>query len=121
MPLQFICYKCFQVASILHPARLQLPLETFSTHHKLVRSTSTMARSDTFLDILGFSLLTDIEQQKSIFYVAFVALVTVALWVKLTPALGLGVQVAKGSIVGQSLSSYHFPKNMVCSGKLTAT
>lgn len=71
-----------------------------------------MARSDTFIDILHSSLLTDFEQQKSIFYVAFVALVIVALGMKLqriVPAIGLGMQVTKISIAGQFVPSYRFP------------
>lgn len=82
-----------------------------------------MARADTFLDILGSSLLTDVGPQKSIFYVAFVALVTVALWVKIqriAPAIGLGMQVTKISIAGQFVPSYGFQTCMSCSRRLTA-
>ena len=65
-----------------------------------------MARSGCFLELLRFGLLTDIEQQKSIFYLAFVAMVTFTLWSKLqriAPAIGLGMQVTKISIAGQCI------------------
>ena len=65
-----------------------------------------MARSGCLLDLLRFGLLPDIEQQKSIFYLAFVAMVTFTLWFKLqriAPAIGLGMQVTNISIAGQCI------------------
>ena len=116
-------YTCLSNSSIINASKStpsctqpdcncrQKTLNKLSTHHKLVRSTSTMARSDTFFNILGLSLLTDVEQRKSICYVAFVTLVTVALWAKLqriAPAIALAMQVTKISIAGQFVSSYRF-------------